>query len=131
MKQTRTTVVGLNACSTPHAFTKQEIEEINAKYDGMNAAFVAGWYTGIAKAKKAGLSDLGVRIAGSVAAYKDCGETQSEVLDYLDCLVGKVPRHWWRGRGRCGLLLTSSDIREAIDEIRQAGLWPWKGSGIE
>ena len=26
---------------------------------------------------------------------------------------------------------TSNDINTAIDEIKQAGLWPWKGSGIE
>ncbi len=26
---------------------------------------------------------------------------------------------------------TSSAISTAIDEIKQAGLWPWKGSGIE
>ena len=30
-------------------------------------------------------------------------------------------------RGR----ITPSDIRDAINEIKQAGLWPWKGSGIE
>ena len=73
------------------------------------------------KAKQAGLSRLGVQIAGVTAKAKARGDTPSEAEKYVeDVFLGATSAD---RRGR----LDSHDIREAIDEVKRAGLWPWKG----
>ncbi len=73
------------------------------------------------KAEQAGLSSLGVHIAAVTAESKAQGETPSEAEEFV--------RHVYLGtrsadgRGH----LTSRDILETIDEVKRAGLWPWKG----
>ena len=73
------------------------------------------------KAKQAGLSRLGVHIATVTAESKIRGETPSEAEELLeDIFLGARSAD---GNGH----LNSRNIFEAIDEIKRAGLWPWKG----
>jgi len=73
------------------------------------------------KAKQAGLSRLGVQIAGVTAKAKARGDTPSEAEKFVeDVFLGAVSAD---GRGQ----LNNSDILEAIDEVKKAGLWLWEG----
>ena len=77
------------------------------------------------KAKEAELSLLAVHIAGHAAGCKVRGETPAEAEEYFEDMFLGV-----QSAARPGPI-TPSEIRATIDEIKQAGLWPWKGSGIE
>ena len=73
------------------------------------------------EAKQAGLSRLGVQIAGVTAKAKARGDTPSEAEKFVEeVFLGATSAD---GRGH----LDSQDIGEAIDEVKGAGLWPWKG----
>jgi hypothetical protein len=73
------------------------------------------------KARESGLSLLGVHIAATAAEFKAIGETPSEAKKcFWYVYVGA------KSADGCGHL-TSRDISEAIDEVKIAGLWPWKG----
>jgi len=72
------------------------------------------------KARESGLSRLGVHVAALTADHKVLGDTPSEAEKCVrHTLVGAKSAD---GRGH----LTSRDISEAIDEVKRAGLWPWK-----
>ena len=73
------------------------------------------------KAKQAGLSRLGVHIAAVTAESKARGETPSEAEEFVGhVFLGAPSAH---GLGP----LNSRHILEAFDEVKRAGLWPWKG----
>jgi len=76
-------------------------------------------------AEEAGLSSLAVHIAGISAWLKVRGETPAEAEEYFEDVFLGAPSATRLGP------ITRSEIRATVDEIKQAGLWPWKGSGIE
>ncbi len=75
------------------------------------------------KAKEAELSLLAVHIAGIAAGSKARCESLAEAEEQIACVFLVA----FDGRG----LVSPIEITAAIAEIKQAGLWPWKGSGIE
>ncbi len=62
-------------------------------------------------AEEAGLSVYGVMVATVTAESKAGGDTPSEAQEYVLTIF---PQHY-------------RDVLEAIDEVKRAGLWPWKG----
>jgi hypothetical protein len=67
------------------------------------------------KAQESGLSRVAAHTGATAAELKASGnDTQSDVVQMFRSGVE---------RG----LLTSRDLDEAIDELKTAGLWPWKG----
>ncbi len=75
------------------------------------------------KAKEAELSLLAVHIAGIAAGSKARCESLAEAEEQIACVFLGA----FDGRG----LVSPIEITAAIAEIKQAGLWPWKGSGVE
>ena len=73
------------------------------------------------KAKEAGVSPLGARIAAIAAEAKVRGELSSEAEEYIGHVF--LDERSADGRGR----LNSRNILEAIDEVHRAGFWPWEG----
>ncbi len=73
------------------------------------------------KAKEAGVSPLGARIAAIAAEAKVRGELPSEVEEFIDHVF--LGARSADGRGH----LNSRNILEAIDEVHRAGFWPWEG----
>ena len=67
---------------------------------------------GHAKAERAALSHLATYVSGEAAWHKAQGASSSEAEESI--------------LGQQGQLI-SSDIRTAIAQVKQAGLWPWKG----
>ncbi len=63
------------------------------------------------RAEETGLSGVGVMVATVTAEAKARGDTPSEAREYV---LDIFPEH-------------SRSILEAIDEVKRAGLWPWKG----
>ncbi len=123
--------------SAKQEYTEQEVEEfetLGAKLrladaersaDPMaKATLVAAEVAGQEarkRAEQAGLSLLGVHIAMVTAEAKARGNIPSEAEQHVGhVFLGATSAD---GRGR----LDSHDIREAIDEVKRAGLWPWKG----
>jgi hypothetical protein len=73
------------------------------------------------KARASGLSRLGVHVAAMTAERKVQGETPSEAEEFVRHVhraTRSVDAHGYP---------TSRDVSEAIDEVKRAGLWPWKG----
>ena len=107
------------------ALTEEEAEELNtllfklrraeAGDDPIKKAIllaeeVAG-QAAFKRAEEAGLSVYGVMVATVTAESKAGGDTPSEAQEYVLTIF---PQH-------------SRDVLEAIDEVKRAGLWPWKG----
>ncbi len=119
---------------TKQAHTEEETAEFEvlmsklqlaiAEQDGSTATLVAeqqAYQEAIKQATQAELSRLGVHIAAVTAECKVRGDTPSEAEKYVEhVFVGATSAD---GRG----YLNSHNIFEAIDEVRRAGLWPWKG----
>jgi len=63
------------------------------------------------RAEEAGLSGYGVMVATVTAESKAGGDTPFEAREYVLTIF---PQHY-------------RDVLEAIDEVKRAGLWPWKG----
>ncbi len=110
---------------TKPARTEEETEELNtllpklrrveAGDDPIKKAIllaeeVAG-QAAFKRAEEAGLSVYGVMVATVTAESKAGGDTPSEAREYVLTIF---PRD-------------SRDVLEAIDEVKRAGLWPWKG----
>ena len=95
-----------------------------AEQDGSTATLVAeqhAYQEALKQAKQAELSLFGVHIAGVTAECKARGETPSAAEEFVGhVFLGAKSAD---GRGR----LTPRNILEAIDEVKGAGLWPWKG----
>ena len=110
---------------TKPARTEEETEELNmllpklrrveAGDDPIKKAIllaeeVAG-QAAFKRAEEAGLSVYGVMVATVTAESKAGGDTPSEAREYVLTIF---PQHY-------------RDVLEAIDEVKRAGLWPWKG----
>jgi len=102
------------------------------------------WIEGEIKARKdSGLS----RLAWSIAELADCekrkDKTEAETLEYLRTFYlghlladedgQPIPAAEGQGiltaDGTFIAAATVSDIDTAIDDVKQAGLWPWKATG--
>ena len=120
---------------TKQARIEEETEEVDIllsklqlaiaeQIDGSTATLVAeqqAYQEAFKQATQAELSRLGVHIAAVTAECKVRGDTPSEAEKYVEhVFVGATSAD---GRG----YLNSHNIFEAIDEVRRAGLWPWKG----
>jgi len=110
---------------TKPARTEEETEELNtllpklrrveAGDDPIKKAIllaeeVAG-QAAFKRAEEAGLSVYGVMVATVTAESKAGGDTPSEAREYVLTIF---PQHY-------------RNVLEAIDEVKRAGLWPWKG----
>ncbi len=79
-----------------------------------------------------GLSPFGWLISRDANRIHNDGRTEARTEELLRSFENTLTLGCTCGRcyGTCNMA-TLSDINKAIEEIKQAGLWPWKGSGIE
>ena len=87
-------------------------EIADAVLAGANLSFEA-YCEGHAKAERVALSHLAACVSGEAARHKFQGASSSEAEESI------------REFGQEGQLI-SSDIRTAIAQVKQAGLWPWE-----
>ncbi len=96
----------------PAADDSRDDERADAILMGADLDFEA-FCEGHAKAERAGLSHIASCVAGEAAQHKFQGASSSEAEESI------------RELGQQGQLI-SSDIRTAIAQVKQAGLWPWE-----
>lgn len=111
-----------------YGYSSREDEIHDLILEGADLPFEA-WCEGQSKAKQAGLSHLGICLAGEMARCDYLCKSLDEVKEFSRGVFSRFIKSPDEGR------VTFEDLHLALDEVNQAGLFPWrlgprKGSGI-